>query len=383
MRKYFRIIIRSASRALKLFCILTFSHHSLCFSQYSEDFIRKFNLAKDFFSRNETKPAFAILKELNKLQPSNSNINYLLGVCYTEEDPNSGKSIYHLEKAMKDVSVDYDASSFNEKRTPIFVYYYLVIAYSQHGKCKEAKQAKNYFHTLYGIEKNDYYVADAEKWVKKCNPGFIGLNQKALLNKLDSGFLITKEIDYTTAHSLYGVQVGAFSRLIPVYEFKGLKNVEAFIDHRGMIRYVIGNFIFKQQAESLLKKIQEAGYHDAFVVDVNKEKIYSEEIVIADHASIHNPELENIVFKVQIGAFRESIPAEIAAVYLTLEGIEEQNSEDLTILSTGNFTSYEEAEKFKNDLVAKGIRDAFIVAYSGSKKIDVKLARNHYRAKNK
>ncbi len=359
------------------------------FSQPVLTFNEKFNQAKNYFAYNETKTALKIFKELYREQPNNSNINYLLGVCYMEEEPNSEKSTFHLEKAVKDVSVDYDASSFSEKRTPIFVYYYLTIAYSQHGKCDNSKQAKNYFHTLYGIDKNDYYISDAEKWVKKCreNQSATG-SQSAKSETSQSGqsavnnqqsTIITKNIDYTYSASLYGVQVAALSRLAPVYEFPNLKNVEAFMDKKGIIRYVIGHFIFKEQAETLLKAVMDAGYKDAFVVDVNKEKFFSEEVIIANEASIHNAPAGKSIFKVQIGAFRTTIPPELVSVFLKIEGIEEKVENGLTIISAGNFSTYEDAEKKKNELVGLGIHDAFIVAYSENKKIDVKLARNMYK----
>lgn len=350
-------------------------------NEASLKFIEKFNQGKNYFILNETRLALPLFQELYNQQPFNSNINYLLGICYTEEEPLSGKSIFHLEKAVKDVSTDYDASSFSEKRTPVFVYYYLTIAYSQNGRCENAKKAKNYFHTLYGIEKHDYYIFDAERWVKKCKEYEVENNSTGAA-KPDSDSvkdIITKNIDYTTNVPLYGIQVGAFSRFVPVYEFKGLKNVEAFIDSKGMVRYVIGNFVLKQQAETLLKTVQEAGYKDAFLVDVNKEKKFSEELVIVNNVSIVNNNIKKVNFKVQIGAFHESIPQQIAKIYLELDGIEEKIENNFTILSIGNFSTYEDAERYKNKIVALGIPDAFIVAFSENKKIDVTLARNFYK----
>lgn len=345
----------------------------------SPEFIEKFNKGRDYFTLNQTALALPVFQELYKKQPYNSNLNYLLGICYTEEEPQSSKSIFHLEKAIKDVSTDYDASSFSEKRTPIFVFYYLTIAYSQNGRCDQAAQAKNYFHSLYGMEKNDYYISDAERWVKKCREhgGVPGTSSFKTFNTEDS--LITKNVDYTTSMPLYGVQVGAYSRLVPVYEFIGLKNVNAFIDKQGTVRYVIGHFGFKEQAESLLEIVAEAGYRDAFIVDVNKEMKFSEELIIVNNTSLYKNNIEKPVFKVQIGAFRETIPSEIAKIYLQLEGIEERIENGITCLFAGNFNSYEDAEKKKTAIMEIGIHDAFIVAYSGNKKIDVKLARGFYK----
>lgn len=367
-----------------LFLSLAVIFNLSSYAQLLPGFSEKFNKGKMFLSQSETASALIIFEELYQAEPNNSNVNYLLGICLTEENPSSPESVFHLEKAIKDVNLSYDGGSPGEKRAPIFVYYYLVIAYSQNGKCREARQAKNYFHSLYGMEKRDYYIADAEKWLSKCsrkqaerNPG----TGERPASEADA--LITKNVDYTTGVPLYGIQVGAFSRFVPVYEFAGLKNVEAFIDNNGLVRYVIGHFGLKQQAENLLRTVHEAGYWDAFIVDVNKEKKFSEELVIVNNSSIYKNEIEKISFKIQIGAFRESIPSHIAKIYLELDGIEEKTENGFTVLSVGNFTAYEEAENYKDVIIAAGITDAFIVAYSENKKIDVNQARSNYQLKSK
>lgn len=363
--------------ALIFFSFLSYNS----FSQ-SGSFGEKYGIAKKLLAQNETAKALPFFQDLYKSDPNNSNINYLLGICLTEESSRSPESVIHLEKAIKDISLDYDGFSALEKRAPLFVYYYLTIAYSQHNRCSDAAKAKNYFQSLYGMEKRDYYIADAEKWVEKCRKNKLHTEEPIAEKKThEQDTFITKRVDYTALAPLYGVQVGAFSKSIPVYEFDGLKNVEAFIDNDGRVRYVIGNFIYRSQAENLLKTVQNAGYGDAFIVDVNKEKKFSEELVIANNASLYKNSIEEVRFKVQIGAFKDLIPSEIAEIYLKLEGIEERHENNFTILSIGNFASYEEAEKYKTTILDQGISDAFIVAYSDEKKIDLNTAKSHYRKK--
>ena len=79
--------------------------------------------------------------------------------------------------------------------------------------------------------------------------------------------LVTKTISYTTKAPLWGVQIGAFKEVIPTSRFDNIKNVDAFVDKEGLIRYVVGHFSYKQQAESLLEVIQESGIPDAFIVE--------------------------------------------------------------------------------------------------------------------
>lgn len=84
-----------------------------------------------------------------------------------------------------------------------------------------------------------------------------------------------------------------------------------------------------------------------------------------------------IVFKVQIGAFNEEVPLDIANTFLKIakKGIKNYKDEKgLTIYTVGKYKSYEEADKSKQEVVAEGVTGAFVVAYSDGKKISVEEA---------
>jgi len=358
------------------------------YSKDDENFRVKFNMAKNHLHQGRIEQALPVFQELRIIDSNNANINYLLGVCYTEEPVISEKSVYYLEMAITNIIMDYDVISYKEKKAPIFAHYYLSIAYSQNGKCDKAKATKSYFHSLYGIEKNDYYIRDAQRWIEKCNMDLMALAQTDSLVSMESTRnIVTKTIEYTTESSLYGVQIGAFSRLDPRRDFNGLKNVEAFMDKAGTIRYIIGHFIYKSQAAALKKVVEDAGYKDAFIVDVNKEKKFSEEVISIDNISLKAPKAKKpkitgkVDFRVQIGAFRDSIPIELVLIYLQVEGIKEFNQEDLTILTVGAFPTYEEGEVKKEELLIMGIPGAFIVAFNRNQKISVKRAKNFLKKK--
>ncbi|MBL4818016.1 MAG: SPOR domain-containing protein, partial [Deltaproteobacteria bacterium] len=331
------------------------------YSQEDEEFRVKFNMAKNHLHHGKIERALPIFQELSNLDSTNANINYLLGVCYTEDPIISYKSIYYLEKAVNSIIMKYDIISYKEKGAPIFAYYYLSIAYSQHGKCEEATEAKSQFHSMYGIEKNDYYIRDVQRWIKKCHSKPEASAKKDSLASAVETSIVTKTIDYTTESPLYGVQIGAFSRLDPRRYFNGLKNVEAFMDKAGTIRYVIGHFIHRSQAAALQKLVEFAGYKDAYIVDVNQEKIYSEEVISINNISLKAPKDKapmitgKVDFTVQIGAFRDSIPIDLVLIYLQVEGIKELSQDDLTLLTVGSLPTYEEAEVKKEELLKMGI----------------------------
>lgn len=343
---------------------------------YNEKFGKRFDEAIVHMGRAEMPAALAILKELYHQDSAHCYIQYLMGVCYTEQNPPDPLSYYYLEKATENILVDYALFSYKERRAPVFTYYYLVKAYSLHGKCALAEKAYENFHLLYGKEKLDYFVTNAQSMLQACiNRDFTRSEKRKNL--------VTKYTDYTLTEPLYGVQVGAFSELIPIHEFDDLRNVEAYIDSAGTIRYVIGHFPMKRDAQALLKAVRESGYKDAFITNVNVPKKYEEEIVIVNNQSFKKKLEGSIEFRVQIGAFKDSIPDWLARIYLQIEGIREIKEGPLTNLQFGAFLFYEEAELNKNKLIAAGIPGAFVIAYNEKQRISVQEAQRALKEREK
>ncbi len=85
-----------------------------------------------------------------------------------------------------------------------------------------------------------------------------------------------------------------------------------------------------------------------------------------------------VVFKVQIGVFKEMIPLPIANSFLKIakQGIKNYKDENgYTVYILGNFKTMEDAAKTKNEVAASDqLKDAFIVAFSDGKKISLEEA---------
>jgi hypothetical protein len=83
--------------------------------------------------------------------------------------------------------------------------------------------------------------------------------------------------------------------------------------------------------------------------------------------------MEGAVFKVQIGAYREQVPADKASIFAQLnsKGFSSYvNENGLTIYTVGNFATYEETAEFKLGLAEQyGLTDVFVVAFRNGKKI--------------
>jgi hypothetical protein len=405
---------------IKSLIVLFFLSLSLSIYSQSSDkeFQMKFNQAKTHLSHRKMMKALPILYNLYQLDSLNSNINYLIGVCFVEGEIITERSIFHLKKAIKDASAKYDSDSHEEKNAPIYVHYYLSIAYSQNKQCDLAINARNNFMEIYTYD-DQYYPRESQRWLDKCNVdeelvpadleflvveevlpveqkkteeaaeyslplvSFQSVKKEEPIQEIKDSepfkpsSFVTKEIEYTTNMPLYGVQVGAFKEMMPVLRYPDLKNVDAFVDSTGWVRYVVGHFSYRSQAESLKKVIIDAGYPDAFIVDVNKDKKYAENVISIDNVSLKSTITGKIEFRVQLGAFKEEIPTEIAENYLKISHLEQYTINNITYLSSVGFPSYTQAIQAKDQYVKIGVSDAFIVAFNKKKKIPLIDALNY------
>ena len=363
------------------------------------DFQKNFNIAKRHLSNREISDALPYLLYLNQKNPKNANLKYLIGLCYVELEIINPKTIELLTEASNKMSLEYNPNTIEEQRVPIYVYYYLSIAYAQNKECELAEKNRDIFMDIYPYD-DLYYPDESMRWIKNCGsmnaqpeqmplPNFPDFKPfvspkkvKPLATKPEGSVqktkLVTQEpkttqeiktqrLEYSTQSPLYGVQLGAFKEAVPVSRFSGLKNVDAFMDKSGWIRYVVGHFSIYSQAEKLQKIIQEKGYTDAFVVNVNQEKKFGDEVVSVNNVNIKANAIGKVEYRIQIGAFNEQIPTESAELYFKIEGIEEHREQEVTYLTVGKFKTYAEAKAYSQGIIDVGLVDAFVIAISGEK----------------
>ena len=363
------------------------------------DFQKNFNIAKRHLSNREISDALPYLLYLNQKNPKNANLKYLIGLCYVELEIINPKTIELLTEASNKMSLEYNPNTIEEQRVPIYVYYYLSIAYAQNKECELAEKNRDIFMDIYPYD-DLYYPDESMRWIKNCGsmnaqpeqiplPNFPDFKPfvspkkvKPLATKPEGSVqktkLVTQEpkttqeiktqrLEYSTQSPLYGVQLGAFKEAVPVSRFSELKNVDAFMDKSGWIRYVVGHFSIYSQAEKLQKIIQEKGYTDAFVVNVNQEKKFGDEVVSVNNVNIKANAIGKVEYRIQIGAFNEQIPTESAELYFKIEGIEEHREQEVTYLTVGKFKTYAEAKAYSQGIIDVGLVNAFVIAISGEK----------------
>ncbi len=399
-----------------------------------------FNKSKLLIANQKQEEAIPILEEMYTRDKANSNAAYLLALCYVKSFKNIHKAISLLEDAKGDYSKFYDRSSVTERGVSEYAYYYLIIAYSLKGDCKNTIGTLNEFYKIYSYE-DEWYLIDGQKWYRECgkhkwedddsikiadvpidsvtaglvpelisneeiiadsaqpesqnqiaenninglapnsmSPGTASPYRDRLrrVGEVGGPEVMTRDVSHNARTSLYGVQVGAYIKPRFAKDFKDLKNVEVYIDNNGVFRYVIGRFVYRSQAEKLLNYVQEVGYQDAFIVDINTTKNFDEEVVRVNNQSIKREITGDVEYRVQIGAFKEEdIPEDIMRIYLQFDDINENIQKDLTILTLGEYGDYDIAKAFCSNIQDLGIPDAFVVAFNQGRKITIEEAREY------
>lgn len=328
--------------------------------------------------QNKVKEASIHFEKLYESDSTNMNFAYLLGQSYARLDTNLGYTIYLLEKAEKKYSPNYVTRDFSERRVSEYVYFYLLMAYSLNGDCSKTISTLNKFYSVYSFS-NEYYLVEGQRYHREC--------AKRVSESEDSDeiaqeepekiehWVSTKEVSYTNKQPLYGVQIGATLEPKYTWEFKGVKNVEVYIDANGIYRYIIGKFLSPIATQKLLEVIKVAGYPDAFMVNVKDKTKFSEKVVNMDNKPITDELVGEVVFRVQVGAFKsDTIPEDLAYLFMELDSITEINDGDWTYLLVGKFTEISEARFYLELIKDLGVKDAFVTAFNYSRKVNIRQA---------
>lgn len=97
--------------------------------QDKKTFKAQFLEGEYFFIIGEYSEARFIYSELLKEDPTNANLNFLIGACYLSNYGEKSKSIEYLEKASASVSPGYREGSYKERNAPVQCFFALAKAY--------------------------------------------------------------------------------------------------------------------------------------------------------------------------------------------------------------------------------------------------------------
>jgi hypothetical protein len=345
-----------------------------------------FNSAMLNLSQNKIQEASVTFEKLYRTDSTNMNLAYLLGQSYARLDTNLNYAIYLLEKASSKYSPDYKVLDYDERRVSEYVYYYLLMCYSLNGNCSNTIGTLNKFYSIYSFA-NEYYLVEGQRYHRECNQREIPIDSADLIvyeKEEKEHWVSTKNVSYTNKQPTYGVQIGATLEPKYTWEFKGVKNVEVYIDENGIYRYIIGKFVHPLVAQRLLEVVKEAGYPDAFVVNVKDKTKFAEKVVNMDYKPINDELAGQVHFTVQVGAFKsDTIPDDLAYLFIELDSITEVVDLSWTYLTVGQFDNINEARFYLELVKDVGVKDAFITAFNYNRKVDLRQAEAYLEEKER
>jgi len=213
----------------------------------------------------------------------------------------------------------------------------------------------------------------------------------------------------------YAVQIGVYKQQRSSAQLFNISPVTYESLPNGFQRHLTGHFNNRETADNTKNEIVRKGIADAFVVAyLNGKRITLAEArdyesgakvtpvpkpqannTNAENAPVEtrinvapqpkpvavetpNYKAKDISYKVQIGAFRQSVAPLILKQYKTVlkENITEIKTDaGLTIYLVGNFKDFLKASALRSKVVNSGINDAFVVAYNKNKRIPLNVAR--------
>ena len=185
---------------------------------------------------------------------------------------------------------------------------------------------------------------------------------------------------------VFRVQVGAFRKPVPAERFREFTPVDGKVLANGLTVYMAG--YFQSSAEALKQQnfIRTLGYADAFVVAYQNctRLSLAQGRALEGRAPVANTTVaaqtskfagpgQGLYYSVQVGVYNRPITSE-AQIGLT-ELIEAQTAKGQYRYASGKFDNLKDAKVRQQQAVAKGITDAFIVAYYQGKRIDLAQAK--------
>ena len=99
--------------------------------------------------------ALKVFKEAYMIDSTNANINYKMGLCYLQSGNEKFKAVRYLEKAVLNVTHNYNPEDVNEKRAPEFAYYNLGEAYRDDYKFDQSSVYFKKFKDLVGTKNSE------------------------------------------------------------------------------------------------------------------------------------------------------------------------------------------------------------------------------------
>ncbi len=175
----------------------------------------------------------------------------------------------------------------------------------------------------------------------------------------------------------YRVQVGEFTSGNEPEDMSSLLNLNDLskLEQDDKVLYTVGEYMALDAARSREKELLREGFEDVVIVERNRRGAYRpispdfDEAAATDHAPPQEIDLNKVVFRVQLGAFKTK-PS--TAKYNEIPQLMVVESGGYYRYMSGAFDTFEEAAKHKVKMSVAGYKDAFVVAFKGGQKVSLK-----------
>ena len=194
-----------------------------------------------------------------------------------------------------------------------------------------------------------------------------------------SGEIDMPERSTISEQVIYRVQIGAFTHALSMNIFEGVGDMLVLKGEDGLTRYLTGSYDNIQQAASRKIDVLLEGFEGSFIVAYRGGKRISLEeagnaISIVDPVAQDKVNKSKIRFKVQVGAYKDKIPANVMDKYISIGNVKTVRQSGITRYLVGDYESYDSAKVELGNLKTQGFNDAFVVGTFNNKIISVEEA---------
>ena len=231
----------------------------------------------------------------------------------------------------------------------------------------------------------------------EAKPANLYINDFAILPTPDYNKMLNIPVDEALPDGIiYKIQIGVFKSLKSQTYFRGLEPISAeTVESTDATRYYAGLFSAFEDAQSALRRVKKLDFRDAYIVAFNNQKkiaakrakllessngadaskLEKENEFAAISIESQKENIPDIVFQVQVGAFNSEVSYDMLQTFRRYAGDKKvenyMNNKGMVVYTIGNFITFDSATSFKEELKKKGLKDAFVVALRGKKKISV------------
>ena len=149
------------------------------------------------------------------------------------------------------------------------------------------------------------------------------------------------------------------------------------IDQKDKTIYMVGNYKTIAEASTRAKTLNKQGFNEAEVLKKdltgNYSKLNAGEASIAENSAVEvettDETLEEVVFRVQLGAFKNQ-PTEDN--FKSIPNLFVVESGGFYRYMSGAFNNFNQAARHKVEMIVEGYKGAFVVAYKNGKRVPLK-----------